>query len=43
MAVGDSIIAEVLGSYVDMGETPYLEFDARTPVTRAPLSSVILY
>lgn len=45
VVAGDSIIAEVLGSYMDVSEwaeTPYLEVDTRTPVAKAPLISVVL-
>lgn len=45
MTTGDSIIAEVPGSYVGVNEqveSPYLEVDSRTPVAKAPLISVIL-
>jgi len=45
MAAVDSIVAEVLGSYVDVNEqaeTPYLEVDTKSPVADTLLTSVVL-
>lgn len=42
MTTGDSIIAKVPGSYMDVNETLYLEVDTRTPGAKALLISVIL-